>query len=168
MLSKKLPLRILGGLLVLPAIALLGHEARAADVDVTASVVGPCTLTAEALAFGNYVNGQANPRNGDADVSYDCASGLNITLNLSAGGSLDENNRRMEHTTQAGNFLTYQLYQEVGRTTVWGSGANGVVVNPTPGGGAQVHTIFGQIAGTQGVVAGSYSDLVVFDLTINS
>ena len=119
------------------------------------------------MAFGNYVNGQASPKDAQADVSHDCASGLDVTLNLSAGGSGDENARAMTSPTTF-ESLSYQLFQDGAHSTIWGTGATGVNVNPTPGGGAQVHTIFGQIPAGLGVTpAADYADVVVFDLAVN-
>lgn len=167
-MSRKLPVFLVASAVALVGLHGLSSSADAAEnVDITASVVGACTLTAQALAFGNYVNGQAADKNNEADVTYDCASGLDVTLTLTAGGSNDENSRLMEHTVNAGNFLTYQLYQENTHSTVWGTGAAGLNIASTPGGGVQTHTIFGQIGGNQAVLAGSYDDLVVYDLTIN-
>lgn len=167
-MTRKLSVSLVAGAAVLVGVSGLSGGANAAEnVDITASVVGACTLTAQALAFGNYVNGQAAAKDGEADLTYDCATGLDVTLTLSAGGSTDENARLMEHTTSAGNFLAYQLFQDSARTTVWGTGAAGLNIASTPGGGAQTHTVFGQIAGNQGVLEGSYDDLVVYDLTVN-
>lgn len=166
-MSRKLPVFLAAGTVALASVLSPNISAQAADVDVSASVVAACSLTAAPLAFGNYVNGQASAKDGQADVSYDCASGLNITLNLSAGGSGNEAARTMSSPTTF-EALSYQLYQDAARSTVWGSGASGIDVNPTPGGGAQTHTIFGEIPGGLGVTpAVDYADTVVFDLAVN-
>ena len=166
-MSRKLLFSTVAGVGVLVGLANLDTTAQAANVDVNASVVAACTLVANPLAFGNYVNGQASAKDGQADVSYDCASGLDITLNLSAGGSGSEAARVMTSPT-TGESLSYNLYQNSGRTTIWGTGASGINVNPTPGGGAQLHTIFGQIPATLAVTpATDYADIVVFDLAVN-
>ncbi|MGI9416393.1 MAG: Csu type fimbrial protein [Geminicoccaceae bacterium] len=161
------------GFLVASGVALVGFsgfamKAEAANVDVSAAVVAQCTLVANALAFGNYVNGQASAKNGQADVSYDCASGLDITLNLSSGANPGGGNVRNMESPTTFELLSYELFQDAARSVDWGSGAAGINVNPTPGRGAQTHTIFGEIPPNLAVTpATNYADVVVFDLTVN-
>ena len=133
------------GVLIAGAVALVGLSgfgttAKAANVLVSSDVVASCTVTGGALAFGNYVNGQATNKDASSDVIYNCAPGLNITLTLDGGGANDEVNRLM--SDGAGSFLAYKLFQDAARSVNWGAGANGKTIASTPG-GAQTETIFG-------------------------
>ncbi len=59
--------------------------------------------------------------------------------------------------------MTYQLYSDSGRTTVWGStsgGATLAVAAPTSK-AATTYTVYGRITGGQDVAAGNYGDTVV-------
>jgi len=167
-MSRKLSGFLFVGTVALVGLSGFGNTAEAANVDVNASVVAQCTLVANPLAFGNYVNGQTSTKNGQADVSYDCASGLNITLNMSGGSNAGSGNIRNMQSPTTGELLSYELFQDAARSVDWGSGAAGINVNPTPGGGAQTHTIFGEIPPNLAVTpATDYADIVVFDLAVN-
>jgi spore coat protein U-like protein len=64
------------------------------------------------------------------------------------------------------DFLTYELYQNTGRTTVWGTGAAaGLTIAVAPSRAARTFTVFGRVAAGQDVAAASYNDTVV--ATIN-
>jgi len=167
-MSRKLFVSAVTGAAALVGFAGLNTSVQAANVDVSASVVAQCTLVANPLGFGNYVNGQTSAKDAQADVTYDCASGLDVTLNLSAGTSPGSGNIRHMLSPTTGELLSYELFQDAARTTAWGSGADGINVNPTPGGGAETHTIFGQIPANLAVTpATDYADVVVFDLAVN-
>jgi spore coat protein U-like protein len=62
----------------------------------------------------------------------------------------------------SGNFLTYELYQEVGRVTVWGT-AGGALLSPSaaPSKAARDFTVYGRVTAGQDATAGSYTDTVV-------
>jgi spore coat protein U-like protein len=167
-MTSKLSVSLIAGALAAVGLNSLTTTAKAANVDVSASVVAQCTLLADPLAFGNYVNGQTSAKNAQADVSYNCASGLNITLNLSGGSNPGSGNIRNMQSPTTGELLSYELFQDAARSVDWGSGASGINVNPTPGGGAQTHTIFGEIPPNLAVTpAADYADIVVFDLAVN-
>ena len=66
--------------------------------------------------------------------------------------------------TDGTNFLTYFLFQETGRTTVWGNTAlTGVAHTGT--GTLTAITVFGRLGAGQNVPAGSYTDTVVATIT---
>jgi len=68
--------------------------------------------------------------------------------------------------TGGGDFLTYELYTTVARTTVWGTGAvAGLTIPVAPSRAARTFTVFGRVPGAQDVTAASYADTVV--ATIN-
>ena len=71
--------------------------------------------------------------------------------------------RRMAGGT---DFLSYELYQDSSRSTVWGSGvAAGETIVTAPSKAARTFTVYGRVPAGQDVAAGSYNDTVV--ATIN-
>lgn len=64
----------------------------------------------------------------------------------------------------ASHFLSYALYQDTGRTTVWGN-TGGTGVANTGTGTQNALTVYGAVAAGQAVPAGSYSDTVVATVT---
>lgn len=157
--------------LVVGAVALLGlgigvNEASAADVTVSASVVNSCTLTGAAISFGAYVLAQSTASDAQDDISYDCGAGRNITLELDFGLTPNgTTNRNMKGATLL-EPLPYNLYQDSGRSTVWGTGASGVTVTSTTAGVIDV-PVFGRIDALQTASPDTYSDTVTFNVTIN-
>lgn len=148
-----------------PAIA----QTATANLNVTATVQNKCTVTTTAVSFGVYdpiVDHASTPLDGTGAVIVACTKGaagtrIDLGLGAHASGSI----RGM----QAGaEVLTYELYSNAGRTTVWGSGAGvggGVSPTPAPSSAARTFDVYGRVAAGQDVGVGSYSDVVV--ATIN-
>ena len=60
--------------------------------------------------------------------------------------------------------IGYQLYQDAGRSLVWGdtlTGAGANVKSDTGNGMAQAHTVFGRVPAQTTPAAGTYTDTVV-------
>lgn len=132
---------------------------------VTATVANTCAVTATNLAFGAY-----DPNVGDLDgtsiITATCTSGTNYDIGLDTGG----NAANATTTTRAmgdggANYLDYELYSDSGRTVVWGDTIGTNTVNQTSAGGAETHTVYGQVPGSQFVPAGSYSDTINVTIT---
>ena len=141
------------------------------NLSVTATVTANCSISTSTLAFGSYdpvVSNAASPLNGSGTVTVTCTSGSSATITLGQGANANVGStdavplRRM--TDGSSNFLPYFLYQDSGRTTVWGNTA-GTGVGATGTGSTDGHTVYGQIAAAQNVPAGSYSDTVVATVT---
>lgn len=125
-----------------------------------------CTIDAlTPVAFGTY-----NPLDSQAldvagSITYKCSNSIAITIDISAGGSGDINNRRMTRTQGATTPLVYQLYKDILRLGVWGNTATTTqtlllasVISVPIG-------IYGRIPAKQSVDSGTYSDTVT--ITIN-
>ena len=160
--------------LALGASVLVAGSAAAddtANVNVSATVTANCTITSGGLAFGAYdpvdVNASAD-LDQTGTVTVTCTDGFTTGVTLGQGANADVGSsdaipaRRMSDGGTA--FLSYQLFSEGTRTTVWGNDAATDVVH-TGDGTAQVHTIFGRVDGGQNVPAGSYTDTVVATVT---
>jgi spore coat protein U-like protein len=156
---------IVGGLalgLAAPAFA----QTATANLGVSATVAKNCSITTSAVAFGSYdpvVTHATSPLDGTGSVVVTCTKGAGTRIDLGVGANASGSTRRM---AGGGDFLTYELYQNTGRTTVWGSGASaGQTIAAAPSRAARTFTVFGRIPAGQDVSAASYNDTVV--ATIN-
>jgi spore coat protein U-like protein len=156
---------IVGGLalgMAAPAFA----QTATGNLGVSATVAKNCSITTTAVAFGAYDPVVANataPLDGTGSVVVTCTKGAGTRIDLGLGANVSGTTRRMAGGT---DFLTYQLYQNTGRTTEWGPGAAaGLTIPVAPSRAARTFTVFGRVAAGQDVAAASYNDTVV--ATIN-
>ena len=61
--------------------------------------------------------------------------------------------------------MGYSLYQDSGRTTVWGNTVGTAPASVAGSGVAQNFTVYGQVAAGQTLPVGSYADTVVATVT---
>jgi spore coat protein U-like protein len=143
-----------------------------ANLGVSASITNNCTISTAPLAFGAYdpLNG-ASAVNGTGTVTVVCTSGMTgavVTLGQglhAAGGSSDPVPLRQMQDSGT-TKLTYKLYSDSGRTTVWGNTAGTGLAASTGTGTNQNLTVYGTIdAGQNTLPAGSYADTVVATIT---
>jgi spore coat protein U domain-containing protein, fimbrial subunit CupE1/2/3/6 len=137
-----------------------------ANLSVSTSVSKNCSITTTPVAFGAYDPVVANvttPLDAAGAVIVTCTKGAGTRIDLNAGANASGSIRRM---AGGGDFLTYELYQDTTRTTVWGSGSGaGQTITGAPSKAPRTFTVFGRIPAGQDVVAGAYADTVV--ATIN-
>jgi spore coat protein U-like protein len=140
------------------------------SLSVTATVSATCTISSSAVAFGAYDPVSANTStalDGTGTVTVTCTSGGSTTITLGQGSNANTGStdavplRRMNVGTA---FLSYFLYSESGRTTVWGNTA-GTGVAHTGTGTATAITVYGRTPAGQNVPPGSYVDTVVATIT---
>ncbi|EBO9655599.1 spore coat protein U domain-containing protein [Salmonella enterica subsp. enterica] len=78
------------------------------------------------ISFGTYsslansIDARATGAGGA--LSLTCTNGTDFTVALDNGRHVTSDNQRRMAST-AGAFISYNLYQDAGRTTIWGSGA---------------------------------------------
>jgi len=145
----------------------LGSTASAAtataNLGVSATVTNNCTISTGALGFGSYDPVVANAStnlDGTGTVTIACTKGATATIGLGLGSNASGSVRRMK---DAGTeYLTYELYQDAGRTTVWGNAGAGLL-SPVaaPSKTARNFTVYGRVTANQDVPAGSFNDTVV-------
>jgi spore coat protein U-like protein len=142
-------------------------DSNTSNLEISASVPNSCTISAGALNFGAY-----NPTTGSnvtGTVSTNCTMNAVavITLNqgfYSATGSSNEVPLRRLQNGGSANYLNYNLYQNSGKTTIWGSSTSTSVT--VAGIGIEESTsVYGEIPGGQSVPAGSYTDNVIATVT---
>ena len=134
-----------------------------ANLSVSATVTNNCTISTVALAFGSYDPVVANAStnlDGTGTVVVACTKGSTATIGLGTGANASGSIRRMKDAGT--NYLTYELYQDSGRSTVWAnSGAGLLSPVAAPSKAARNFTVYGRVASNQDVPAGSYTDTVV-------
>ena len=134
-------------------------------LNVSATVKHFCSIGTNPMTFGVYDGVVANASNAleaTATVISTCTSGTEALITMNAGasegsGSDDVPVRRM--TSEAGDYLVYQVYSDVSQETIWGNTApTGVAFTGT--GSPQTLTVYGSIPSAQMVPEGDYSDQI--------
>ncbi len=159
-------LRLPLGLLALCLAAALPAQAQTstATFSVTATVLPACTVVGGVpLAFGVVTPGVQ--RDGSVTVTATCTLGTPYTLALDAGTGSGASvaSRRM---TSGSDTLDYTLYQDAGRTTLWGDGTAGTSVRSSTGTGlVQTFTVYGRVPSSAVAPVGSYTDTITVTAT---
>jgi len=139
-------------------------------MSVSALVGHSCSMDSNPMAFGAYDGVVANAStalDAMATVVATCTSGAAALITINAGASAgsglaDAPVRRM--TAGAGEYLVYQVYSDVARSTVWGNTApTGVALTGT--GVSQTLTAYGSVLPAQPAVQGMYSDQLIVTIT---
>ncbi len=89
-----------------------------------------------------------------------CTKGSTGVVSLDNGLNFSGGARRMKTGT---NFLTYEMYNDSGRTTVWN--ASNTVSYTAASKASTGLTLYGRVAAGQDVPVGSYSDTVIATIT---
>jgi spore coat protein U-like protein len=141
------------------------------SLSVSASVTDNCIIgSSPAVNFSAYdpiVANQSSALDQTGTVTLTCTQGAVATIALGPG----ENSANAVGTTRAmkksgaANYLSYELYGDSARTTVWGTGVNAQTEPAAPSDAAVNYTVYGRVPAAQDVPAGSYSDTVA--ITVN-
>lgn len=170
MIARRILYMLLAALPCLASAA--GAGSVSATMNVTATVIATCTVTAGNLNFGNYDAIGANstaPLVGTAAVNATCTQGATATVDIDAGlnpsGTGNAQARRMKGTGT--NYLAYGIYSDSAHSKPWGTKTSGTTVAVTGAGGATPVslTAYGSVPNAQNVPVGSYTDSVA--VTIN-
>jgi spore coat protein U-like protein len=120
-----------------------------------------CTISSTSVNFGSYNVFTGSATDSTGSVTINCnGSAHNIIVTLSQGASSTFNPRTMQ---KGGETLTYNLYRDAARTTIWGDGTGGTstYTNANPPNNSDVNlTVYGRVPAGQDVSAGTYSDTV--------
>jgi spore coat protein U-like protein len=135
----------------------------ALSVSVTATVVANCSLSVVDLNFGS-ISTLASNADTTGSVTITCTNTTPYNIGLSAGTGTGATvaARKM---TKGASTITYSLYKDATRTTVWG---NTVGTNTSAGTGtgtAQTSTVYGRAPPQSIPAAGTYSDTVIVTAT---
>jgi spore coat protein U-like protein len=134
-----------------------------AQIAVTATVLSVCLITATPLAFGNYTSTQLDAT---ATLAVSCTVGTPYTIALDAGtGSEATVAERRMTGSEAGQQLSYSLYSNSARTSVWGTTTGTDTVAGTGTGLVQNLSVYGRVPAGQLAAPGAYTDTVTATLT---
>lgn len=121
-----------------------------------ASIVPTCSITADALDFGNIVLDR--DADASAPISVTCTNNTSYLIVIDKGRNASAGVRRMAgHGT---NRLHYHFFTDVQRTVPWP--AAGLEDKGT--GSVQRHMLYARVPKLQGVLAGTYKDQVTVTL----
>ena len=134
-----------------------------ANLAVSATVTNNCTIATSPVTFGAYdpvvANASAN-LDATGTVTVACTKGATATVGLGGGNNALGAVRRLKDAGT--NYLTYELYQDSSRSTLWGdTGAALYAPGAAPNKNPRNFTVFARVAANQDVPAGDYADTVV-------
>ena len=129
-------------------------------VAVTVKVNPICTITAGTVDFLVYNPLAATNLDASGTFTISCAKGTAYQVGLGLGGNASGTTRRMT-TTPAADFLTYELYSDSARGSIWGNATPAWVTGTAPSKAAITLTVYGRITPGQDVGTGTYNDSVV-------
>lgn len=121
-----------------------------------------CTVSTAGLNFGTYDVFSTLNDDITATINVDCPSGTAYSILLSSGSGTFA----ARTLTTVGGALSYNLYLDPTRLTIWGDGTGSTGTVSGTGTGANVGTpVYGRIPAGQNVAVGSYSDLITVTVT---
>ncbi len=145
-----------------------GAGTKTTTFQVSANVLKNCLVTANDLAFGDYVPSEGDI-SGQTTVDVRCTSGVDYTVALDFGvnGGTDAA-RFMSDGSQS---LEYNLYRNAGETEVWGDGSGSSFTVGGTGGGMgvanaiDVYGVLPDSTANQAVFDGTYTDTITVTVT---
>lgn len=152
----------------LAVLAFFGSEAHATttttSMGVQMTITASCTITSAAtLNFGSSGVIAANvDQTSTVQVQCTNTTPYNIGLDAGIGSGATVAARKM---TNGGSTITYSLYSDSGRTTVWGSTIGTNTVSSTGNGSAQSFTVYGRVPAQSTPAPAVYTDTVTVTVT---
>ena len=158
----------LASLCVLGMMQLNANAGSATSVfRVTATLDPTCTIQTTPMNFGHYnslTTHASAPLDINGTVTITCSKGMATTIALDRGDNAAQarGTTRAMKLVSAEEYLNYELYQDVVRTTLWGSTGETIFV-PAVAPDTQPRTffIYGRIPPAQNVASGEYLDTVI-------
>jgi spore coat protein U-like protein len=116
-----------------------------------------CTVNAQSVNFGVYIQFSNQPTDSAGSVGVTCDAATPYSISLSTGGSANYASRTM---TAGGHSMSYNLYADPGHNTIWGDGAAGGSSTVNGSGTSANHPVYGRMAARQDAHVGSYIDSI--------
>jgi len=131
--------------------------------NVSLAITASCAVSATPLAFGSSGVIAANIDN-TSTVSVTCTNTTpyNVGLDAGAGTGATVATREM---TAGGATVNYTLYQNPGRSTIWGNTVGTDTMGGTGNGSAQILTVYGRVPSQSTPAPGAYSDTITVTVT---
>lgn len=145
----------------------LPQQAEAATatgaVVVSATVLSHCIILATPMVFGNYGNSTTDAA---SSIAVTCTVGTEWTLALDAGIGANASvaSRKMIGPLSQSQ-LSYSLYSDAARSSVWGNTAGTNTVAGVGTGLPDLKDVYGRIPEKQYAATGIYADTVTATLT---
>lgn len=123
------------------------------------------------LAFGTtntlFTQADAQVQSGGGALRVQCSPGITPILSFGAGEHDDEGAgtglRAMENGSAPGQYVTYNLYSDAGRTAIIPIGGD---ITLASDGSEQTVPVYGRAFGEAGLTPGSYSDVITVVLAL--
>ncbi len=132
------------------------------SIAVSATVQATCLVSATALSFGTYT-GVAADATSTITVTCTNTTPYHVELNPGLATGATVTARKMQGPS--GALLNYVLTQDSAHATNWGQTDGTDDVAGTGNGSAQALTVYGQVAASQYVAPGSYTDTITATVT---
>jgi spore coat protein U-like protein len=130
---------------------------------VQAAVPAQCAVNATTLDFGTAGLIAAN-RDATGSLSIVCTRNAAYKVALGPGLNAGASGVAARKMKSGAATISYQLYQDAGRSLVWGdtlTGAGANTISDTGTGSTQSHAVYGRVPPQTAPAAGAYSDTVV-------
>jgi spore coat protein U-like protein len=119
-----------------------------------------CSVGTVGLNFGNYDVFSTLDNDITGTINVNCQASTSYSISLSSGTGTYASRTMMS----AGNLLSYNLFLDLTRLTIWGDGSAGTgTVSSTGITGSS--TVYGRIPARQNAVVGIYADVVIVTVT---
>jgi spore coat protein U-like protein len=112
-------------------------------------------ISVTALAFGNYSVYSATPTDSAGTISYSCPPPTTPAVTIDSGLAFANGRRRMT-LAGGGDWLSYDIFVDAARNTVWSS-----TPVPVPAGNGVSVPYYARAFALQDVSVGSYSDSLI-------
>jgi len=139
-------------------------NASAFSFTANAAVTKTCTITAaNNLNFGTPASLLTANVDATTTLQTQCTNSTAFQIGLDNGQNASGTTRRM--LGSSGDLITYELYQDSGRTTRWGNTVNSDTVTGTGNGAVQTNTVYGRVAAQATPTPGTYTDTITVSVT---
>ena len=139
-------------------------ESSNETLQVSATVASKCLMQGETLSFGTYDPASANSSsalNATGSLQIKCTRNTNATISMDAGqyASRAAGTSRAMRSADGENYLSYDLYLDPARSTVWNN-VNKAVYSGSGASAPATLSIYGAVPASQDVGDGQYNDVV--------
>jgi spore coat protein U-like protein len=135
-------------------------ESTMSPFTVTANIRPSCnSVTATDLSFGQSTGLLSANMDGTSTISLTCVNGTPYQVGLNNGTSANGNVRRMKFSG-GGDYVTYELYRDSGRSQRWGNTQDTDTVAGTGSGSSQQIAVYGRVPPQTTPTPGTYADTV--------
>ena len=157
----------LGGAAAALGLATAATAATASSsLNVSATVTANCTVSTSPVAFGTVDPIAGTDVDGAGGITVTCTNGTgwSAAAGVGAGTGATLASRKM---ASGSDLLSYSLFTNSARTSVWGDGTGSTAaISDTGTGSAQIVAIYGRVgSGQTSAPAGSYADTVAVTVT---